>query len=492
MNSLKVAFITPEAVPFAKTGGLADVSGSLPISLSEMGHQVKLFMPKYGQPAGMASEAKLLDMEINCRVGEWFFEADIYYLKDRDSNLEYYFIGNEFLYDRNGLYIDPHTGKDYSDNDERFIFFSRAVLETLIQLDWPPDILHAHDWQSALIPTFTKTLYKESGIFKDARTVFTIHNMGYQGLFPAATFKKLEIDDNLLYPAGPFEFWGKINFMKSAIHYSDFITTVSPTYAREIQESDEYGKGLHGVLKERSDSLTGIINGVDYDLWSPQKDKLIPYRYHPANFSGKKKNKLELLHQCGFPLRTDQPLIGIISRLDRQKGFDLLEEIFDDIMSLDLQIVLLGTGDEVYHNLFSEAEAKYPDRFRAYLKFDNKLAHLIEAGADIFMMPSRYEPCGLNQLYSLKYGTVPVVRKTGGLADSVKDFEKDRIGGNGFVFEEYDSEALLDVIKKAVYYFGKRKVWYKIMKNGMAADFSWKKSAMEYYHLYSSVSMPQP
>ncbi len=491
MNSLRIAFATPEAVPFAKTGGLADVSGSLPIALSEMGHQVKLFMPRYGRLAGTASAAKRLDLEINCGIGDWFFEGDIYYLKDENANLEYYFIDNEFLYNRDGLYIDPQTGRDYVDNDERFIFFCKAVLDSLIELKWAPDILHAHDWQAALIPTFLRTLYKDSGILKNARSVFTIHNMGYQGLFPLEIFNKLGIDEGFLYPAGPFEFWGKINFMKSAIYYSDFVTTVSPTYAREIQESDEYGKGLQGVLKEKSDRLTGIINGVDYELWSPQKDKLIPCRYHAANLSGKKKNKLELLHRCGLPLRTEQPLIGIISRLDKQKGFDLLEEIFDDIMSLDLQMVLLGTGDEIYHRLFSEAERKYPDRFKAFLTFDNKLAHLIEAGADIFLMPSRYEPCGLNQLYSLKYGTVPIVRKTGGLADSVKDFDEDQMNGNGFVFADYDSKALLETIKKSIYYFGKRRAWHRIMKNGMAEDFSWKKSAMEYYHLYSSLAIPE-
>ena len=486
MDSLKIAFITPEAVPYAKTGGLADVSGSLPKALARMGHNVKMFMPGYRQVVQNFPNISKDSIDIKCPVGSREISGEGFHIND-DSGLENYFIGNGSLFDREALYIDPETGKDYTDNDERFIFFCRAVLEVLKGLDWKPDILHANDWQSALIPSFLKTAYYEDDFFAGSKTVFTIHNMGYQGLFPKETFSKLNIDASNFYAAGPFEYWGDVNFMKSAISLSDSITTVSPTYAREIQTDDEFGKGLQGVLAERSADLTGILNGVDYNQWSPQKDKMIPYRYIPANLSGKKKDKLELLHRCNFPLRTEQPLIGIISRLDKQKGFDLLEEIMGDILALDLQFVLLGTGDDKYHKFFAEIETEYPDKFKAFLAFDNKLAHLIEAGADMFLMPSRYEPCGLNQMYSMKYGTIPIVRKTGGLADSVTDFDESSLTGTGFVFEEYDSGALLSVIEKAVGLFGRKRTWSKIIKQAMSQDFSWEKSAAQYSDLYHKI-----
>lgn len=487
MGNLNIAFVTPEAVPFAKTGGLADVSGALPGSLARLGHSVKLFMPKYTVVNHNSPNLSRLDFKISCPVGGKDFEGDVFYLSDRGNGSEVYFIANDSFFDRQELYIDPETGQDYSDNDERFIFFCRAVIQAIRNLGWQPDVIHAHDWQSALIPAYMRILHRDDPVFNRARTVFTIHNMGYQGKFPVGTFRKLGIDDSYLNVEGPFEFWGEVNFMKSAIVLADRITTVSPAYAEEIQKSDEYGKGLQGVLKDRSGELTGILNGVDYDQWSPKTDKLIPYNYIPLNLSGKKKNKLELLHRCKFPVRMEHPLMGVISRLDVQKGFDLLEEIMKDILNLKLQFVLLGTGDEKYHEFFSQIEKKYPDKFKAFLGFDNGLAHLIEAGCDIFLMPSRYEPCGLNQMYSLKYGTVPIVRKTGGLADSVIDFDEDRLLGTGFVFENYDSGKLLGTVKRAVKLFGRKRVWHKIVKQGMSQDFSWDKSAQKYSELYRKI-----
>ena len=485
MKSLNIAFITPEAVPYAKTGGLADVSGSLPAALVGLGHKVRLFMPKYRSTTAFIPESSQPRITVNCMVGEKECQAELVSITEKNTGVEINFIGNDYFFNRDALYVDTATGKDYEDNDERFIFFSRVVLETIKALNWKPDIVHANDWQSGLIPALLKTAYYEDDFYAQSRTVYTIHNMGYQGQFPAATFDRLNIDKSNFYAAGPFEYWGDTNFMKAAIALADKITTVSPTYAHEIQMDDEYGKGLQGVLTERSTDLVGILNGVDYNQWSPQKDKLIPYRYIPANLSGKKKNKLELLHKCGFPLRIDQPLIGVISRLDRQKGFDLLKDIMPDIMALDLQFVLLGTGDEEYHQFFEAMEKEYPDKCRAFLKFDNNLAHLIEAGADMFLMPSRYEPCGLNQMYSMKYGTIPIVRKTGGLADSVIDFDETTLSGTGFVFEEYDSKELLRIIEKAVTTFMRRKVWFKIVKQAMARDFSWKSAAARYTELYN-------
>ncbi len=484
MSDLKVVFVTSEAVPFAKTGGLADVSGALPNYLAQAGHEVRLFMPKYLQVIRGYYDLERVDGNIECRIGDRNYEGAVFRLPDGKPNLEFYFIENDFFFNRPELYRDSESNKDYADNDERFGFFNQGVLQALKALRRQVDIIHCNDWQSALIPVYLKTHYKEDPFFAKTKSVFSIHNMGYQGIFPADTFEKFNLDESLFYSTGPLEFWGEVNFMKGAIYFADRISTVSPTYALEIQKSDEYGKGLQDVLKERSAKLTGILNGVDYDTWSPKTDSLIPFNYFPANRSGKKRNKLELLHQCGLPARTEQPLIGMISRLDAQKGFDLLEEILDDVLALDLQFVLLGTGDEKYHKFFRETEKKYPDKFKAFLQFDNSLAHLIEAGADIFLMPSRYEPCGLNQMYSLKYGTVPIVRKTGGLADTVDDFDKASEKGTGFVFEKYDSAELLKTIKRACELFGRKRIWNKIVKQAMEKDYSWTRSAEKYVELY--------
>jgi len=334
------------------------------------------------------------------------------------------------------------------------------------------------------VPALIKTRYSYDSFFNRSATVSTIHNLAYQGQFPPGSFEKLGIAPEYFAAAGPFEFWGKVNLLKSAVVLSDIITTVSPTYAREIQEMNEFGMGLEGVLKDRSEDLVGILNGVDYSTWSPKKDSLIPYRYFKDNLSGKMKNKLELLHRCNFPLRTEQPLFGTISRLDNQKGFDIIAEIFEDLMRLDLQFVLLGTGDKRYHQLFPDMSMRYPDRFHAFLQFDNELAHLIEAGSDIFLMPSRYEPCGLNQMYSLRYGTVPLVRKTGGLADTVEDFDETTKQGTGFVFEDYTSDELLKTVKRAVSAFSRKRLWYKLVKQGMVKDYSWDRSAREYLDVY--------
>ena len=487
MSDLKIAFVTSEAVPFAKTGGLADVSRALPNYLANAGHEVKLFMPKYLQVIRGYYVLERVDGNIECRIGDKKYEGAVFRLPEGKPNLEFYFIENDFFFNRPELYRDSEANKDYADNDERFVFFSQGVLQVLKALRWQADIIHCNDWQSALIPVYLKSHYKDDPFFARTKSVFSIHNMGYQGIFPPDTFKKLNVDDSLFYSTGPLEFWGDVNFMKGAIHFADRITTVSPTYAQEIQKSEEYGNGLQDVLKERSGKLSGILNGVDYDIWSPKTDNLIPFNYFSSNRSGKKRNKLELLNQCGLPVRMEQPLIGIISRLDAQKGFDLLEEIMNEVLAFDIQFVLLGTGDEKYHRFFSEIEKKYPDKFKAFLQFDNSLAHLIEAGADIFLMPSRYEPCGLNQMYSLKYGTIPIVRKTGGLADTVEDFDETTGKGTGFAFEKYDSAELLKTIKRACELFGRKKIWNKIVKRGMDKDYSWNRSAEKYAELYREV-----
>ncbi|MDD4051391.1 MAG: glycogen synthase GlgA [candidate division Zixibacteria bacterium] len=487
MEHLKVLFASPEALPFAKTGGLADVSGTLPRVLVEAGHTVVVAMPKYG-----AIPKDLLNGAIVAAEWELDWPLDpepvrLLRLTPADSPVTYLFVESERYFERPSLYRDPATGKDYADNDERYILFCRALLEGLRRIGWAPDIIHANDWQTALLPTFLATLYKTDPFYAYTRSVLTIHNMPFQGKFPATTFAKLGLPEALFYPTGPFEFWGDVNFLKSAIWYVDAITTVSERYAAEIQSSPVDGAGLDGVLKTRAGSLFGILNGVDYDVWSPEKDRHIPYRYSPANLSGKRNDRVELINRIGLPLREDAPLIGMITRLSEQKGFDLIEKAEAELFAMNLQIVILGTGDEKYQKLLPVLERRYPDKLKAVTRHDEEMAHWIEAGADAFLMPSRYEPCGLNQMYSLRYGTVPIVRETGGLADSVVDVDADGATGTGFMFAEYEPEELLTAVRRMLATFPRKRIWREIMKRGMKQDFSWTRSAQKYINLYQNI-----
>ncbi len=483
---LKILIASPEVVPFAKTGGLADVTGTLPKALAKLGHQVKVILPKYR----MVNQKKFGLSEVDASfpqipVGDARKDISVKRYVTGDGEVEWLFAVNDEYFDREELYRDQSTGFDYEDNDQRFIFFARGTLEILKALNWRPDIVHANDWQSALIVAYLKTLYAGDEFFKDTATVFSIHNLAYQGNFPKKTFDKIGVSKDLFYPTSPFEFWGKVNFMKAGIYYADVINTVSETYAVEIQSGSEYGHGLEGVLRGRNADLFGIVNGIDYDVWSPQKDKLISHSFSPEDLSGKRKNKELLLKLCNLPFsKRDIPLIGIISRLADQKGFDLLAQIADELLALDLQMVILGTGDEKYHRLFTAIRAKYPKKISVNLLFDNPLAHLIEAGSDTFLMPSRYEPCGLNQLYSLKYGTVPIVRKTGGLADTIENYDPRTGDGTGFVFKGYDASELLETVELALSVYKDKGAWSTLMKNGMKKDFSWESSARKYVELY--------
>jgi starch synthase len=491
-SKLKILIATPEAVPFAKTGGLADVTGSLPKALSSLGHQVKVILPKYKMvdkrlPDGTSAyhfeevEANLPDIPI----GQEKQKIRLNRCQLPDFEIEFLFVVNDKYYDRDELYRDRTTGFDYTDNAERFILFARGTLEVLKTLAWQPDIIHANDWQSALIPAYLRTLYAGDPFFAGTSTVLSVHNIAYQGNFPKDTFAKMGLAKDLFYPTSPFEFWGNVNFLKVGASYADVLSTVSERYAVEIQSSSEFGFGLEGVLRTRNPDLYGIVNGIDYQEWSPEKDKFIPYRYSKENLSGKNKNKETLLEKCSLPkTRKNVPLIGIVSRLADQKGFDILAEISDELLSLDLQMVILGTGEERYHKLFKQMAKKYPRKISVNLLFDNALAHLIEAGSDMFLMPSRYEPCGLNQLYSLKYGTVPIVRETGGLADTIQDYRPKSGEGTGFVFKNYDSAELLEAVRRALQVYQDKDVWARLMKNGMQKDFSWQASARKYEELY--------
>ena len=498
-SKLKILIATPEAVPFAKTGGLADVTGSLPKALSSLGHQVKVILPKYkmvdkrlpdGTSAYDFQEVKISLPDIP--IGAEKEKIKLNSCQLPDSKVESLFVVNDKYYLRDELYKDKTTGFDYTDNAERFIVFARGTIEVLKALAWQPDIIHANDWQSALIPAYLKTLYAGDPFFAGTSTVFSIHNIAYQGNFPKDTFAQIGVGPDLFYPTSPFEFWGNVNFLKVGANYADVLSTVSERYAVEIQSSSEFGFGLEGVLRTRNPDLYGIVNGIDHEEWSPEKDKFIPHRYSKEELSGKRKNKKILLEKCNLPeTRKNVPLIGIISRLADQKGFDILAEISDKLLSLDLQMAILGTGEEKYHKLFRQIAKRYPRKISVNLLFDNALAHLIEGGSDMFLMPSRYEPCGLNQLYSLKYGTVPIVRETGGLADTIQDYDARTGEGTGFVFRNYDSGELLEVVKRALQVYQDRDVWTKLMRNGMQKDFSWQASARKYEELYQKALQKQ-
>lgn len=487
---MNILFLSSEVDPFAKTGGLADVSSALPQSIKLLDHEVRIMMPRYGsinERSGKLHEMIRLQ-EIPVPVGKKVFQGNVQssFLSNNHAKVQVYFLENKTLFRRSGLYIHPETKKDYADNDERFIFFSRGVLEVLKRLGWQPDIIHCNDWQTGLVPAYLKTIYRDDPFYRGTRTVFTIHNMAYQGIFPKSSFPKTMLPDEQFSEAGVAAY-GKLNLLKSGLVFADAVTTVSERYAQEIRESEEYGCGLQDVVARREGSLSGILNGIDYAVWNPAVDTLIPHPYDPKTIDVKTENKKALLARVKLPFDAGVPVVGIISRLADQKGFDLIDEVIDDIMKLPLQLVVLGTGEKKYHDMFERVSRKYPQRIAVQLTFNNELAHLIEAGADMFLMPSRYEPCGLNQIYSMKYGTIPIVRATGGLDDTVDDINPERATGTGIKFKDYDSRALLAALQRAVELFATPTIWRKIMKNAMSKDFSWGASAKKYVQLYRSL-----
>jgi len=477
---MKIAFVSTEAVPFAKTGGLADVAGVLPKYLEKLGCEVKLFIPKY-----YSIDETKFDLhynweigEIHIRIGGHLRSAHIYQSKLDDSNVEVNFVDCPHYFHRAHFYTnDP-------DEDERFILFSKGTIEALQRLKWAPDIIHCNDWQTGLIPLFLKDNYSWDKLFNKTASLFTIHNIGYQGKFLKSTLAKAEIDEKYFFPAGPVEFYNDLSFMKSGIFFSDIITTVSRTYAKEIL-TREYGAGLENVLLEKKNILYGILNGVEYSTWNPETDNQIPFNYSTHDLGGKLKNKESLLNHFGMPFDEKTPLIGIVSRMVEQKGFDIFIEALDELLKINAQWIILGSGEDKYEDIFRELVSNYPGKFGTYIGFNNELSHLVEAGADIFLMPSLYEPCGLNQIYSLKYGTVPIVRNTGGLADTIKDWHSQKNIGNGFSFDKYSGGALASAVKSAVETFKDNNAWKEIQANGMNENFTWNSSAEEYIKLYN-------
>lgn len=473
---MQISFAASECVPYSKTGGLADVVGALPRALADVGHQVSVFLPKYRQTH--LNNPKTLIRSVTVPFDDQYRFCSV--LDGGVQNgVQFYFIDYPPFFDREALY-GTSLG-DYHDNAERFMLFSRAVLEASKVLG-VPEIFHCHDWQSALIPVLLRSLYEDDPAYADVATVFTIHNIGYQGLFPPDTLPLLMLPWDL-FTLTKLEFYGKVNFLKGALIYSDYITTVSRKYALEIQTS-EYGFGLEGVLRSRAGVVAGILNGVDYSEWSPDKDRFAAAKYSPADLAGKELCKRDLLKEFGVDPESKLPVIGIVSRFAAQKGFDLIAQVADRIAREDTIVVALGSGDKEYEDLLRRLNKQFPQKFALKVAYDNVLAHKIEAGADMFLMPSRYEPCGLNQIYSLKYGTVPVVRATGGLDDTIENFDTTTGKGTGFKFHEYSGEALLETIQHALQVYQDKKAWKQLMKNGMAKDFSWVNSAREYVKVY--------
>jgi starch synthase len=474
---MKILFAASEAAPFAKTGGLADVAGSLPPAIASLGHEVRMVMPYYRQAARQASDLTRV-ATFSVPLGTWMERCDVLEGK-LGGKVIVYFIKKDIYYDRPELYQTERV--DYPDNAERFIFFSRAILELCRALGYSPDIIHCNDWQTGLVPLYLKTLYRGSETLNRAKTVFTVHNLGYQGLFWHWDMRLTGLGWEVFTPEG-IEFHGKINFLKAGLVYADLITTVSKTYSREIQ-SPEYGNGLEGVLVDRAGDLTGIVNGIDYRIWDPARDHDIPKTYSAARLAGKALCKKELHALVRMP-GTDGPLIGMVTRLVDQKGLDILTEALPELMSLGVQFVILGTGDEKYHRLLSDAAGRYAGKMRVLLRYDDSLAKNVYAGCDMFLMPSRYEPCGLGQMIALRYGAVPVVRRTGGLSDTVADYDPKTGQGTGFLFDEYSAPELVDCLRRALEVYGNRNKWKRLMRNGMKQDFSWARSAREYVKVY--------
>ncbi|NWF49056.1 MAG: glycogen synthase GlgA [Ignavibacteriaceae bacterium] len=487
----RILFVSSEVYPFVKTGGLADVSSALPQMLSELGHEVRIVVPKYGavddRKFKIHEVVRLKDLKINIGEKEVIFSIKSCFLPGQKVRVQIYFLDNhEYFGSRNSLYTDPMTGKDYPDNDERFILLARSVFELISKLGWTPDIIHCNDWQCGLIPVYLKNLFNNDPFFTQFKTLLTIHNLAYQGEFPKTTFKKTSLPEYLNSEKGLLHD-GKINYMKGGLEYADVINTVSETYANEIRTDDNLGAGLKKILAKRKDALYGIINGIDVHTWNPEKDKHIVKKFNSKSLEAKEENKIELAEKFGLKYDPKIPIVGFIARLYDSKGTDLIAEAFDEMMKLNLQFILLGNGDKKYHAIFEKKSQKYSNKFSCFLGFSDELAHIIEAGADIFLMPSKYEPCGLNQMYSLSYGTVPVVRETGGLADTVKNFDEKTEEGNGFVFKKYDSATMLKELKRALKIYEDKNLWRKIQRTGMKSDFSWNASAKKYIDLYKNI-----
>ena len=486
-SSLRIAHLASEMAPLVKVGGLADVVGALALEQARRGHHVIVALPRYltlATPEGWSRRA-LEPRQVPWGMGREPARYEL--LEAPDWALRVLLVdhaGDRRFFARAGVYDDPATGEGFPDSAERFLFFTRAALEGLKQLGERFDILHVHDHQAAWAPCFVRTHDAHEPAFRGVVTVLTIHNLGYQGMHDPWVLGLAGFGLEHFYPGSPFEYWGRVNDMKVGLLFADALTTVSPRYASEIQSSPEFGAGLEGVLKRRSADLTGILNGIDDTVWNPATDPHLAARYDREHLEQKAVNRAALRVACRWPVTPDWPIIGMVSRIAEQKGFDLIEEAAGKLMKMELRLVVLGSGKPEYVEMLRRLAAEHPERVSYRDGYDDPLAHRIEGGADLFLMPSRYEPCGLNQMYSMRYGTVPVVRAVGGLADTVEEFDARTGVGTGFRFDRFDSAEMLGALRRALAFHRQPEQWRKLQQNGMSRDFSWRASADGYDRVY--------
>jgi starch synthase len=483
MSPRTIAFATSEITPFAKTGGLADVSAALPAYLHRHGHDVRPFVPLY---SGVDVDPGDLDpvdgvQDVPVELGGMTLRFSLFRTELPGSGLPVHFVHCPALYDRPALYTED------ADEPVRFTLLNRAVLESCQRLRWFPDILHCNDWQTGLLPLLLRTLYAWDAEFRATRSVLTIHNLGYQGIFPAAAVEQCGLGPLREYLDGDDLHNGRIGFLRTGLTHVDWITTVSPTYAREIR-TPIHGAGLHHLLQRRGDRITGILNGVDTDVWNPSTDPQLPFRYSAKSMWRKEKNKEHLLRELGLSYHARVPVVGMVTRLAYQKGIDLLEGVLPgSLATRDFRLVVLASGEERYERFFMGLQARFPDRVCFYRGYQPRLAHWIEAGSDLFLMPSRYEPCGLNQMYSLLYGTVPIVRKTGGLADTVRLYDPETDEGNGIVFDHATTDGVRWALHAALDLYADETLWVRLRQRGMSEDFSWERVGPEYVAIYDQL-----
>jgi starch synthase len=491
-----ILFVSSEVFPYAKTGGLADVSSALPQALREFNHDVRVIMPKYGfigekkQKIHIVNRTQGMDIQVGDRITSVNIKSSA--ILTPRTRVQIYLSESDEYFSRMGLYSDPVTGIDYPDNDERFITFAHSVIALCKRLLWKPDIIHCNDWQTGLLPLYIKNAVKNDPFFRGTRTVFTIHNLAYQGNFPASSYSKTGLGLEYFTPNG-CEFYGQFSFIKAGIAFADAITTVSETYADEIK-TPELGCGMEGLLTKRKKDLHGITNGIDMAIWDPGNDLNIVKRYTADTLEIKEECKIDLCESIGIPYEKGTPIVGIIARFVNQKGIDLLVETMDQILKSGAQIVILGSGEKKYEEFFVKQQKKHPKQVGLFLGFHDNFAHKIEAGADIFIMPSAYEPCGLNQMYSMRYGTIPVARRTGGLADTITDplDATKKNPATGFLFDKYDGKAFIKSLERAMSEYRRHpNKWREMQMNGMAKDFSWNKSAAKYAELYEKILAKQ-
>ena len=473
---MKVLFTVSECVPFIKSGGLADVAGSLPKELKRLGTDVRVIMPKYGSISEEFKQEMKRVAEFTVQVGwrnQYCGIEELSY-----NGITFYFVDNEQYFKRDHLY-------GYFDDGERFAFFNHAVLQGLAQIQFYPDVIHCHDWHTGMIPFLLKKKYQMIKEYAEIKSVFTIHNLQFQGIMPKEALNDLLNLDDRYFNMEELEFYGNINFMKGALVAADKITTVSPTYLKEIQ-TDYFGEKLNGVLVKRNEDLSGILNGIDEDIYNPETDLNLVKNYCTATIHDKEENKRSIQQKFGLP-QSDVPLIAMITRLTKQKGLELVQAVFHEIVSENIQMIVLGTGDPEFEQFFREMEGMYGEKFKAYIGFNEDLAHQLYAGADLFLMPSKFEPCGLGQLIALKYGTVPIVRETGGLNDTVQPYNEFSGEGNGFSFTKFNAHDMLYTIRRAIYFYQEQEIWDQLIISAMEMKYSWAQSAFKYNQLYSGL-----